>query len=120
MKNKIVILGIDDFPHQRDDLFHYCPDPTQTKGPTIPLIAVTCKGLQLVDIQSVFIEVDGIDGTEKVISLYEKFPFKSEIRLILINAITVGGFNIINPFEIQEKTQVPVLLVSDNKPKFSH
>ena len=65
MKNKIVILGIDDFPHQRDYLFHYRPDPTETKGPTIPLIAVTCKGLQLVDIQSVFIEVDGIDGTKK-------------------------------------------------------
>ena len=34
---------------------------------------------------------------------YENSPFKSEIRLILINAITVGGFNIINPFEIQRE-----------------
>jgi hypothetical protein len=119
VKNKIVTLAVDDSPHDRQDLDHYRPNSNLKSRKSVPLIGVINKGLQLLEVNWVPVEVDGIDGTQKVLKLYQQSSFQQEIRLILINATTVAGFNIIDPFELFNQTQIPVLLVSDNKPRSS-
>ncbi|MHA1475604.1 MAG: endonuclease dU, partial [Promethearchaeota archaeon] len=55
--------------------------------------------------------------TQEILKMYESNPYKNEIRLIMIDSPTLGGFNPPNPFEIYKKTEIPILLLPDKKPK---
>lgn len=116
MKQKVMILAIDDGPHRREDLLHYRLQQNNLKSTFIPLIAVACKGLQLVHVSRTQVEVDGLDSTEKIIALYRNNPFRLEIRLIMIDSPTVAGFNIVDPEKIFRETGIPVLLLPDSPP----
>lgn len=114
MKPNITILGIDDSPHSREDLTNAIKKGTPPK--MVQLIGVTCKGNQLLHVSHHPIEVDGTDATAAVLALYKKTPFNPEIKLILINSPTVGGFNIINPKPIFDQIHVPIVFLSENRP----
>jgi endonuclease V-like protein UPF0215 family len=114
MKTNIVVLGIDDSPHSKEDLSKARSKDHPPK--IVQLISVSCKGSQLLYVGHHPIEVDGIDATSAVIALFEDSPFKHEIKLILINSPTVGGFNIINPRQIFDRTKVPIVFLSENRP----
>jgi endonuclease V-like protein UPF0215 family len=115
VKKKVVVLAIDDGPHLREDLYHNGPKCRIR----IPLVGVVCKGLQLIHVGKTDVEVDGLDSTEKIIELYQRCPFKLEIRLIMIDSPTVAAFNIVDPFRIHQETGVPVLLLPDSRPRGS-
>jgi endonuclease V-like protein UPF0215 family len=121
VKKKITILALDDGAHREADLMRNRIEPTlnppSTPAPTVPLVGVVCKGLQLIYADSSRIEVDGTDSTSKILSLYHNCPMKAEIRLILIDSPTMGGFNIVDPYQIHEETHLPVVLVPDSFPK---
>jgi len=113
-----MILGIDDSPHLKGELHHYRPSPMLSdKINQVNLVGAICKGLQLIYTAKEPIEVDGTDSTEAILRLYRNSPFQNQIRMIMINSPTVGGFNIVNPFRINEITQLPIILLSDRKPQ---
>jgi endonuclease V-like protein UPF0215 family len=116
MKQKVMFLAIDDGPHRREDLLHYRLQQNNLKSTFIPLVAVACKGLQLVHVSRTHVEVDGLDSTEKIIDLFHNNPFRLEIRLIMIDSPTVAGFNIVDPEKIFRETETPVLLLPDSPP----
>ena len=115
MKKKIVILAFDDGPHLKSNLAHY--NQNSNKIVKIPLIGVICRGIQLLHVSKGIIQVDGIDSTQEILKIYEENPYKNEIRLIMIDSPTLGGFNPPDPFEIYKKTQIPIILLPDKKPK---
>lgn len=122
MKKKSVVIAFDDGPHGKEDLFHHhLPSKNlgkkQSNYSTTSLIGVICRGIQLLHVSEASIEIDGFDSTERILSIIEDNPYKVEIRLILIDSPTLGGFNPPNPFEIFQKTQIPILLIPDRKPK---
>ncbi|HLI45837.1 MAG TPA: DUF99 family protein [Geobacterales bacterium] len=103
--SKLLVAGIDDGGFKPDYKF-------RRKKPSIPLLAVYCKGFKIWDIRIRDIQIDGLDGTAKLISmLEEKKPF-----VIFSAGITVGGFNLIDFFYIFEKTKIPSIIVLDHKP----
>jgi len=108
-------MAFDDGQHSKYDLAKYSNKSDFI--PKTPLVGVTTRGIQLLHLSYGKIEMDGIDSTNEVIRLYEENPYKKEIRLIMIDSPTLGGFNPPNPFEIYEKTQIPILLLPDKKPK---
>ena len=108
-------MAFDDAPHLKSDLAH--SNQNSNKNPKISLIGVVCRGTQLLNVSKGIIQVDGTDSTQEILKMYESNPYKNEIRLIMIDSPTLGGFNLPNPFEIYEKTKIPIILLPDKKPK---
>ncbi len=108
-------MAFDDGQHSKNDLAKYSNNSDFI--PKTPLVGVTTRGIQLLHLSYGTIEIDGVDSTDEIIRLYEENPYKNEIRLIMIDSPTLGGFNPPNPFEIYEKTKIPVILLPDKKPK---
>ncbi len=121
MKKEVVVMAFDDSPHNREDLNHYRKQKEKLKdahGPAhVDLIGVVFRGHQLLYCTQDKIEVDGLDSTNKIIDQVLNCPYLNEIRLILIDSPTLGGFNVVDSQLIYEKTKIPVLLLPDEKPK---
>ncbi len=108
-------MAFDDGPHLKTDLAHF--NQNYDNYPKISLIGVVCRGTQLLSVCKGMIQVDGLDSTQEILKMYKSNPYRNEIRLFMIDSPTLGGFNIPNPFEIYEKTKIPIILLPDRKPK---
>jgi len=90
--------------------------PSETfkvKGDYSLLVGVLMKKLSLLKVSWRFIEVDGLDGTNKAIEIIEEL---SPADLILQGSVACAGFNLIDPLSINEKLKVPVIVILREKP----
>jgi len=62
------------------------------------------------------VEVDGLDATEKIASMIIASPHYQQLRVIMLNGITFAGFNIVDIKELYNKTKLPVIAVTRDKP----
>ncbi len=62
------------------------------------------------------IKVDGLDSTAKLAECINSSRHKDQIRIIMLNGITFGGFNIVDIHELHKKTSMPVIAVVGHKP----
>lgn len=65
------------------------------------------------------VKVDGYDATEKIADAVNESKFKGQIRSILINGGTVGGFNIVDIGILNEATGIPVITITRDRPDFA-
>lgn len=106
VKQEIRVLGIDDAPFGRED-------------ESVLLVGTVFRAGRFIDgVLSTVIEKDGTDATEKIVDLFNKTGHKDQVRVILLNGITVGGFNTIDVEELCRKTKTPVIVVVRDKPDF--
>lgn len=104
MKDGIRVLGIDDaaFEFEAEETF---------------LTGVIYRGTEFVeDIESIKVEVDGEDATEKVLELYENTSNHKQLKAILTDGIAFAGFNLIDIEKVSEATGKPVVAVTKNEP----
>ncbi len=97
------IIGIDDGPF---------PPKTDNKIRHAPLIEVWLKGSHLYQLRTTWITVDGLDATQKaqqLLKITKHVP-------VLLSGVTFGGFNIIDPRQIQEQVNAPVIVVTGSRP----
>jgi len=100
IKDEIGVIGIDDAPFNKND------------NEAI-LIGTYCRGNKIIDgIYFKKIKRDGMDSTEKIIEMVMG-KHKTKINVIFLDGVTFGGFNIANLYEINEKTEIPVVAVID-------
>jgi len=100
MKKEIRVLGIDDGPF----------DKFNDKEAII--IGALYRGGSFIDgILSSKVKVDGNDSTEKIVEMVNKSKFKPQIQAILLGGIAVAGFNVVDVKELNEKTDIPVIVV---------
>ena len=97
------LIGIDDgpFPPKTDDKVRYAP-----------LIAVWLKDAHLQHLKSNWITVDGLDATRKAQLLLKD----SKHIPVLLSGVTFGGFNLIDPWKIQNNIKAPVIVVIGSRP----
>jgi len=106
IKSEIRIIGWDDTPFT----FH---DSETT------LVGVICRGgVQIDGVVTTRIKVDGMDVTEKLIKAVNESKHKEQLRLIMLDGITFGGFNIVDTEELHSGTNLPVIVVIREKPDF--
>jgi len=105
IKREIRILGID------DSKFH--PRKNQS---AIILGVVFRGGLWLDGIMKSLIEVDGLDVTEKIVEMIKASPHYQQLRVIMLNGITFAGFNIIHISKVFTLTDLPVIVITREKP----
>lgn len=64
-------------------------------------------------VRLVKIKVDGFDATEKLLSILNGI----KVKAILLGGITFAGFNVIDPFEINQETGTPIIVCSGVEPE---
>jgi len=108
VKPEIRVLGIDDgvfIPH--------------TNG-VVDVIGIVFRGGYWLDgVMRTQVEIDGMDATEKITSMIVESPHYDQLRVIMLNGVTMAGFNVVDIEELYEKTKLPVIAVTRDKPNFS-
>ena len=104
IKPEIRIVGWDDAPFTFRDKH------------TI-LIGVVCRGgIQIDGVIATKIKVDGKDATEKIADAVNESKHKEQLRIIMLDGITFGGFNVVDINALYEKTGLPVIVIIREKP----
>lgn len=103
IKPQIRVLGIDDGSLQ---------------GENILVVGVVFRGGFWIDgLLSCWIQRDGMDATEKIISMINTSKHK-DLRVIMTDGITFAGFNIIDIEKISRETTLGVIPVMRKMPRF--
>jgi hypothetical protein len=104
IKPEIRIIGWDDAP------FVFSDKNTLLAG-------VVCRGGTQIDgVLTTKITVDGSDATDKIAEAINKSKHKEQLRIIMLDGITFGGFNIVDIRKLHQKTRLPVIVVIREKP----
>ncbi len=105
IKPEIRVLGIDDgkfIPH--------------TQGTVIAVGVVFRGGYSIDGVMHTNVMIDGLDATEKFSSMINTSPHHRQLRLVMLNGITFGGFNIVDIKRLFAVTGLPVLALTHEKP----
>jgi endonuclease V-like protein UPF0215 family len=62
------------------------------------------------------VEKDGDDAAAAVIGLVEGSRFREHVRLVLLQGVAFGGFNVVDAVAVHERLAVPVLIVARRQP----
>ena len=106
IKNEIRILGIDDGPF---DLYN---DKT-----TIIIGAIFRGGTWLDGILKTEVEIDGSDATNKIAWMVRETKHK-DIRIIMLDGLGFGGFNLVDIKKLFKETRIPVITIVRKMPDF--
>lgn len=98
------VIGFDDAPFER---YH--------QGQVVVVGAIFAD-LRLDGVVTGFIEKDGTDAAESLAALILESKFAGHIRLIMLQGVTLGGFNVVDAPALNKKTGLPVLIVSRVNP----
>ncbi len=107
IKPQIRILGIDDCPFSRSNR-------------QVQIIGTVFRAGEYMDgLLSTKISVDGEDSTEKIIQMIKKSRTSGQLRLIMLDGIALGGFNVVDINRLWKETKLPVIVVIRQMPDFT-
>ncbi len=105
LKQQSKVIGWDDGPFEFEG-----EEP-------VPLVGVVMRGGNFVEgIIKTSVNVDGLKGTERLIDAINRSKHREDLGLILLDGITVAGFNVIDIEKLRNETGIPVLALSRKKP----
>ena len=105
IKNEIRVLGIDDG--------RFVP---RSEG-TVDVVGVVYRGGYWFEgVMHTEITIDGLDATEKLVTMIKNSPFYGEIRVIVLDGVTFAGFNVVDISDLSHKVDLPVMSVAREKP----
>jgi len=98
------VIGFDDAPVKRDH-----------RGPVM-VVGTVFADSRLDGVVTGTIEKDGNDAAGSLATLILESKFADHIRLIMLQGIALGGFNVVDVPDLHEKTGLPVLVISRINP----
>jgi uncharacterized protein len=105
VKPEIRVLGVDDgkfVPHSKTKVL---------------IVGVVFRGgYWLEGIMSTRIDVDGLDGMTRLGSMVRQSPHFGQLRLVMLNGVTFGGFNVVDIKALCAETGLPIVAVTTRKP----
>jgi hypothetical protein len=104
VKREIRIIGWDDAPFTFRD------------KKTVIIGTVFRGGSWMDGVVTSEIEIDGLDSTRKLIRAVNGTPHKKQLKVIMLDGITFGGFNIVDLGKLNDETGLPVIAVVREKP----
>ncbi|MBU5537207.1 MAG: DUF99 family protein [Candidatus Aenigmatarchaeota archaeon] len=103
-KPEIRILGFDDAPFKRTDK-------------KVDVIGVIYRGGSFLDVVlKTEVSVDGLDATERLIKLINNSRHKPQLKVLMFDGITLGGFNIIDVKQLYRKVNLPIIVINRKHP----
>ncbi|SFM44775.1 endonuclease dU [Methanolobus profundi] len=104
IKDEIRILGIDDSALITD---------------TITIVGAFFRGGQWLDgVLRSEITRDGLDATDKIVEMVLRSKHFPQIRAIMLDGITYGGFNPVDIIHLNKETDIPVIVLMRDLPNF--
>jgi hypothetical protein len=100
----IRVIGFDDAPFLK------------RSGKPVGLAGVICAGTRFEGMLWGYIEADGLDATETIDRLLTRSKFLSQLHILLLDGIAVGGFNVIDLPQLSARLQLPCVAVMRRKP----
>lgn len=105
IKEEVRIVGFDDGPFKRGD-------------EDVLVVGAVFRGGAFMDgVLSTRVSVDGLDATDKLAELVGECRFK-DLRVIMVDGIAFGGFNVVDINRLYEETELPVIVVTRDMPDF--
>jgi uncharacterized protein len=65
------------------------------------------------------VRVDGLDATDRILQLVRRSEFGGDPRAILLDGITVGGFNVVDARRLYRATGRPIITVTRKCPDYA-
>jgi len=106
IKPEIRVLGVDDGPF------------TPHRGYTSVVGVVFRGGYWLDGVLSTRVRVDGFDATNRIAAMIVDSSHYRQVRVIMLDGVTFGGFNVVDIKKLNALTKLPVLVVTRDKPDF--
>jgi len=104
IKEEIRILGIDDGPFTKKDK-------------EVIVVGVVFRGGEFLDgVLRTYVSVDGLDATENLSKMVNSSKHKQQLRVIMIDGITLGGFNIVDIKKLYSETNIPIIVINRKMP----
>lgn len=94
------VIGFDDAPFPRNYFGK------------VKVVGTVYANLRLDGVLIGSIEKDGFDAAEELIRLIAESRFVEHIQLIMLQGITLAGFNVVDVFKVNKQLGIPVLVVS--------
>ena len=112
LKQGIRVLGIDDSP------FSSKKSPvSKSKSDKVLIVGVVYRDGIIEGILSTNVQRDGDDSTAKIIRMVKSSRFLPQIRVVMMNGVMVGGFNVVDIKQVSRKLGAPVIAVTRKKPR---
>ena len=106
-QRQIRVIGFDDAPFIRHTI-----KPVGVAG-------VICAGTRFEGMLWGYIQADGWDSTEKLSQLILNSKFHSQLHLVLLDGIGMGGFNLIDLPLLTQQVQLPCVAVMRKLPNLA-
>jgi len=104
MKSEVRVLGIDDSPFNFSEKYS-------------DIVGVVMRGGEYIEgVLKSTVEIDGTDATKACIDLINKTRHKIQLKAILLDGTSLGGFNVVDIEELCNSTNIPVITVTRNEP----
>lgn len=101
------VIGIDDAPFPRD-----------FRG-DIPIVGVAFSELRVEGVLRSKVRRDGQNATRALVSMIRESRFAPQTRLVMMEGIALGGFNVVDIKALSEALEMAVLVVSKRKPNMA-
>ncbi len=105
MRSGIRAIGIDDGPFERAH-----------RGDVLAVGAVYRGGDRLEGILSTKVRRDGRNATDRLVAMIMGSRFHPQLHYILLDGIALAGFNVVDIHRLWRETDLPVTVVSRNRP----
>ena len=90
----------------------FCREPQDYGIQKTLLVSVLLEGTWIDDFKTTMITVDGLDATEKLITMLYGWTFD----VVMLGGVSFAGFNLIDPTVIFQKLGKPIIVISRTKP----
>jgi len=104
LRQKIRVMGIDDSPFSHE------------QGQSVLVSGIICANTKFEGMIRTYIQKDGTDATEKLISMITQSKFYRQVQVVLLDGITLGGFNIVNLAALSKAINLPCIAVMRRAP----
>lgn len=95
--------------------FDDAPFPRRHRG-EVTVVGAVFAGSRFDGVVVGEIQKDGFDAAEKLEKLISASKFRDHAQLIMLQGITLGGFNVVDVFYLHRRLALPVLVVSRKQP----
>ncbi len=101
---RIRTIGIDDGPFERG------------QRSNVVVVGAVCAATRFEGLLTTSVRPDGFNATKRLISMICESKFSDQLHAILLDGITLGGFNVVDISALNQATGRPVIAVTRRKP----